>query len=87
MKTTRVFIVVLAALLFSSLGYAPTKTAFLTVQLCLRDRAGASQLVSDLQDLAQSKHMEFFDSGAAMAKDLVTSGYRGRERSDGSPGD
>jgi hypothetical protein len=42
-------------------------------------------LVIDLKGIAGSNHMEFSDSSAATAKDLAEIGYRGRERSDGSP--
>lgn len=70
------------SLLLVSCGH--TKSAFTTVELCVHDKAGVAELISDLQDIARSNQMEFFDSSAATAKDLSKSGYRGHERADGS---
>jgi hypothetical protein len=78
-------VVALAGLLVWSSGCTPAKKAFLVVQLCVYDKAGATQLVGDLQDLAHSMNMEFFDSSAVTARDLPKTGYHGRERADGSP--
>lgn len=80
----RAAIAVVTPLLFL-LGCAQGSRPFLIVQLCVHDRAGVSQLVGDLKELATSEHMEFFDNSANTARDLKNTGYRGRERSDGSP--
>jgi len=78
-------VIIVAALSLSLAGCGRTKNAFTTVQFCVHDRAGAAELVADLKDIASAKHMEFFDSSTATANDLAKSGYRGRERADGSP--
>ena len=57
----------------------------MTIQFCVHDRAGAAELVSDLKDIASLKHIKFSDSSTSTANDLEASGYRGRERIDGSP--
>lgn len=77
--------VVTAILLLSLAACTPARQPFLSVQFCLQNKAGAARLISELLDLAHSKNMEFFDSSASTAKDLAATGYRGRERTDGSP--
>jgi hypothetical protein len=79
----RTYCGIIFAVLLVSCGR--TKSAFMTIEFCVHDRAGFAELVSDLQDIARTNHMEFFDSSTATARDLSKSGYRGRERSDGSP--
>jgi hypothetical protein len=77
--------VFIALLLLPLAACAPAKQPFLSVQFCLQNKAGTAQLISELRELAHSRNMEFFDSSASTAKDLADSGYRGRERTDGSP--
>jgi hypothetical protein len=74
----------LLAVLPLSLGScAEGKRAFLTVQLCVRDRDGVSQLTDELRAVAVSNGMKFIDGSKAAERELATTGYA--ERSDGSP--
>lgn len=76
---------IMSALLLLSSACTPAKQSFLTVQFCVHNRAGVSQLIDDLKDVANANDMDFADSSAATEKNLAAVGYRGRERADGSP--
>lgn len=75
----------LSVLLLLSSACTPAKQAFLTVQLCVQNKAGVDQLIDDLKNVAIADDMDFEDSSAATEKNLAAVGYRGRERADGSP--
>ncbi|HEY6516777.1 MAG TPA: hypothetical protein VIY50_11575 [Steroidobacteraceae bacterium] len=79
------FAITLVAALLSVSGCAPAKAPFVTVQFCVRNRAGMAQLIANLKEIANANHMDFADSSAYTEKDLAAVGYRGRERRDGSP--
>ncbi len=84
-KTSSFAILVITVLLASGSGCAPTKVPFLTVQFCVRDTAGAAQLITALEEIASANHMDFADSSSATARSLEETGYRDHDRADGSP--
>ena len=75
-------VIIAFALSLSVVGCGRTKSAFMTIQFCVHDRAGAAELVSDLKDIASLKHIKFSDSSTSTANDLQASGNRARERID-----
>jgi hypothetical protein len=85
LTTRTAFVVVTTTLLLALTSCTEGKKPFRVVQFCVHDSAGAVQLINELKQLAATEHLEFFDSSKATEKDLKDIGYRGRERSDGSP--
>ena len=61
------------------------RESLLAVQLCVRDSAGLTQLLSDFRDFAAERHMLYIDDSAGQLQDRRAAGVQDAARADGSP--
>ena len=66
-------------------GCKPAPAIKETLTLCFKDSDGASMFIEELRSIAAERNMKFIDDSVDGKRRLAATGYRGTERSDGSP--